>query len=54
VNRSPALIAVVPVFKGVDVGDMGSRGQTLEESVIAILAVGVECGKLVGGIGFTV
>jgi hypothetical protein len=41
------------VFEGVDVGDMGSRGQTLEEGVIAILVVGAECGKLVGGIGFT-
>jgi hypothetical protein len=27
VNRTPVLGAVVPVFKGVDVGDVGSRGQ---------------------------
>jgi hypothetical protein len=26
VNRTPALGAVAPVFKGVDVGDVGSRG----------------------------
>ena len=30
VKRAPALIAVVPVLEGVDVGDMGLRGQTLE------------------------
>jgi len=30
VNRTPALIAVAPVFKRVDVGDMWSRGETLE------------------------
>jgi hypothetical protein len=53
VNRTPALGPVVPVFEGVDVGDVGSRGQVLEEGVIAILAVGAECGKLVGGVGFT-
>jgi hypothetical protein len=53
VNRTPALCAVVPVFEGVDVGDMGSRGQVLEEGVIAILAVGVEHGVLVGRVGFT-
>jgi hypothetical protein len=35
------------------VGDVGSRGQTLEEGVVTIPAVGAECGKLVGGIGFT-
>jgi hypothetical protein len=54
VNRAPALIAVAPVLEGVDVGDMGLRGQTLEQGVIAILAVGVECGELVGGVGFIV
>ena len=53
VNRTPALGAVMPVFKGVDVGDMGSRGQVLEEGVITIHAVGAEHGKLVGGVGFT-
>ena len=26
VNRAPALGAVAPVFEGVDVGDVGSRG----------------------------
>jgi hypothetical protein len=41
------------MFEGVDVGDVGSRGQALEEGVIAILAVGVEHGELVGGVGFT-
>jgi hypothetical protein len=53
VNRTPALGAVVPMFEGVDVGDMGSRGPVLEEGVIAILSVGVERGELVGGVGFT-
>jgi hypothetical protein len=53
VNRASALGAVVPVLKGVDVGDVGLRGQILEVGVITILVVGVECGKLVGGIGFT-
>jgi hypothetical protein len=53
VNRTPALGAVAPVFKGVDVGDVGSRGQVLEEGVIAILSVGVEHGVLVGRVGFT-
>jgi hypothetical protein len=52
VNRTPALGAVAPVFEGVDVGDVVSRGQALEEGVIAILAVGVERGVLVGRIGF--
>ena len=52
-NRTPALGAVAPVFEGVDVGDVVSRGQALEEGVIAILAVGVERGVLVGRIGFT-
>jgi hypothetical protein len=52
VNRTPALVAVAPVFKRVDVGDVGLRGQTLEQGVVAILVVGAECGKLVGGIGF--
>jgi hypothetical protein len=54
VNRAPALGAVVPVFEGVDVGDVGSRGQVLEVHVIVILAVGAECGVLVGRVGFTV
>jgi hypothetical protein len=54
VNGAPALVAVAPMLKGVDVGDMGLRGQTLEEGIIIILAVGAEHGKLVGGIGFTV
>ena len=26
VNRTPALSAIAPVFEGVDVGDVGSRG----------------------------
>jgi len=45
--------AVAPVFEGVDVGDVGSRGQLLKVHVVAILAVGAECGVLVGRIGFT-
>ena len=45
--------AVAPMFEGVDVGDVGSRGQVLEEGVITILAVGAERGVLVGRIGFT-
>jgi hypothetical protein len=53
VNRAPALVAVAPMLEGVDVGDMGLRGQTLEEGVIAILSVGAEHGELVGRIGFT-
>jgi hypothetical protein len=53
VNRAPALGAVAPVFEGVDVGDVGSRGQVLEVHVIVILAVGAECGVLVGRVGFT-
>ena len=53
VNRTPALGAVAPVFEGVDVGDVGLRGQVLEEGVVAILSVGAECGELVGGVGFT-
>ena len=53
VNRAPVLSAVVPVFEGVDVGDMGSRGQALKVHVIVILAVGVERGVLVGRVGFT-
>jgi hypothetical protein len=52
VNRTPALGAVAPVFKGVDVGDMGSRGQGPEVHVIVVLAVGAERGELVGGVGF--
>ena len=47
------LIAVALVFEGVDVGDVGSRGQTLKQGVVAIFVVGVERGELVGGIGFT-
>jgi hypothetical protein len=54
VNRTPALGAVAPVFEGVDVGDMGSRGQAFEEGVVTILLVGAEHGELVGGVGFTV
>jgi hypothetical protein len=54
VSRALALMAEMPVFKGVDVGDVRLRGQTLEQGVVAILAVGVEHGKLVGGVGFTV
>jgi len=53
VNRTPALSAVVPVFEGVDVGDVGSRGQAPEVHVIAILAVGAERGVLVGRVRFT-
>ena len=53
VNRTPALGAVAPVFEGVDVGDVGSRGQVPEVHVVIILAVGVERGELVGGVGFT-
>jgi hypothetical protein len=53
VNRTPALCAVAPVLERVDVGDVGSRGQVLEEGVVAILLVGVEHGELVGGVGFT-
>jgi hypothetical protein len=53
VNRTPALGAVAPVFKGVDMGDVGLRGQALEVHVIVVLAVGVECGVLVGRVGFT-
>jgi hypothetical protein len=53
VNRTPVLSAVAPVFEGVDMGDMGSRGQALEVHVVIILSVGAECGELVGGVGFT-
>jgi hypothetical protein len=53
VNRAPVLGAVAPVFEGVDVGDVGSRGQALEVHVVGILAVGAERGVLVGRIGFT-
>jgi hypothetical protein len=52
VNRAPMLGAIAPVFEGVDVGDMGSRGQLFEVHVVAILAVGAECGVLVGRVGF--
>jgi hypothetical protein len=53
VNRTPALGAVVPVFEGVDMGDVGSRRQAPEVHVIIVLAVGVERGVLVGRVGFT-
>ena len=53
VNRAPALSAVAPVFKGVDMGDVGSRGQALEVHVIVVLAVGAERGVLVGRVRFT-
>ena len=53
VNRTLALSAIAPVFEGVDVGDMGSRGQTLKQGVVAILAVGTERGELVDRVGFT-
>jgi len=53
VNRTPALSAVAPVFEGVDVGDVGSRGQAPEVHVIVVLAVGAERGELVGGVRFT-
>jgi hypothetical protein len=53
VNRTPALSAVAPVFEGVDVGDVGSRGQGPEVHIIVILVVGAERGELVGGVGFT-
>jgi hypothetical protein len=53
-NRAPVLSAIAPVFEGVDVGDMGSRGQLFEVHVIAILAVGAERGVLVGRVGFAV
>ena len=53
-NRTPALGAVAPVFEGVDVGNMGSRGQVLEEGVVTILLVGAERGEFVGRVGFTV
>jgi len=53
VNRTPALGAVAPVFEGVDVGDVGSRGQGSEVHVIVVFAVGAEWGELVGRVGFT-
>ena len=53
VNRIPVLGAVAPMFKGVDVGDVGPRGQVLKEGVVTILLVGAEHGELVGGVGFT-
>ena len=52
-NRTPVLGAVAPMFEGVDVGDVGSRGQAFEEGVVTILVVGAERGVLVGGVGFT-
>jgi len=39
VNRAPVLIAEVPVFKGVDVGDVWLRGETLKQGIIPILVV---------------
>jgi hypothetical protein len=42
------------MFEGVDVGDVGSRGQLFEVHVIGILSVGAERGELVGRVGFTV
>jgi hypothetical protein len=53
VNGTPALGAVAPMFEGVDMSDVGSRGQAFEEGIIAILVVGAECDELVGGVGFT-
>jgi hypothetical protein len=53
VNRAPALGAVVLVLEGVDVSDVGSRGQAPEVHVIVIPAVGAERGILVGRVGFT-
>jgi len=53
VNRTPVLSAVAPVLEGVDVGNVGSRGQVLEVHVI-VITVGVERGVLVGRVGFTV
>ena len=52
-NRTPALGAVAPMFKGVDMGDVGSRGQLFEVHVVGILAVGAEHGVLVGRVGLT-
>jgi hypothetical protein len=52
VNRTPVLGAVASVLEGVDVGDMGPRGQALEVHVIVVLAVGAERGVLVGRVGF--
>jgi hypothetical protein len=54
VNRAPALSAVVPVLKGVGVSDIGSRGETLKQSVVSVLAIGVEHGELVGEVWFVV
>ena len=45
--------AIAPVFEGVDVGDVGLRGQLFEVHVIGILAVGTERGVLVGRVWFT-
>jgi hypothetical protein len=41
------------MFGGVDVGDVGSRGQVFEEGVVTILVVETERGVLVGGVRFT-
>ena len=47
------LFTEVPVFEGVDMGDVWLRGEALELGVIPIFVVGVELGKLVGRVGFT-
>jgi hypothetical protein len=41
-SKALALLAEAPVFKGVDVGDVWSRGQTLKQGVIPILVIGAE------------
>jgi len=53
VSRAPVLVAEALVLKGVDVGDVWLRGQTLKQGVVPILVIRVEHCKLVGGIGFT-
>jgi hypothetical protein len=53
VNRTPALVAVAPVLEGVDMGDMWSGGQTLEQGVVPIFAVRVECNAPSGAGGPT-
>jgi hypothetical protein len=53
VNWTPALGAVAPVLKRVDVGNVRLRGQAFEEGVVVILSVGAEHGELVGGVRFT-
>ena len=47
------LFTEVPVFEGVDMGDVWLRGEALELGVIPIFVVGVKLGKLVGRVGFT-